>query len=199
MVTPLTPTAPHATTRKRHLNKVTSDFYEFQDTPGAGISRTRAVLVLKDPDLVMTLDRAFARSAQQFQTLWHLPSDQLATVLSRTTAVAAAADDTSRTILLQVPYKQALPPGATLVKQGQTAPIQGWHYPNIFHRYRAPTAMFARSGQSVTILSVIAPVRTKGTLLYRTRASGTSTIVDLSVDGRPISILVSAGGGLVRQ
>jgi len=148
---------------------------------------------------VLTLDRASSRTAQQFQTLWHLPSDQVATIYSRTTAIAAAAGDTSRTILLQIPYKQALPPGAILVKRGQTAPIQGWHYPNIFHRYAAPTAMFARSGTSASILSVIAPLRARGTLLYRTRLSGTSTIVDLTVDGRPVSILISSGGGLVRS
>jgi Heparinase II/III-like protein len=199
MTTPLAAETFPATAMTRSLVKPTSDFYEFHDVPGAGISRTRGVLVLKDPDLVVTLDRATSQTAQQFQTLWHLPSDQVATVYSRTTAIAAASGDTSRTILLQLPYKQALPAGATLVKRGLTSPIQGWQYPNIFQRNAAPTAMFARSGTSASILSFIAPVGARGALMYHTHQSGTSTLVDLSVDGHLVRILISAGGGLVRQ
>jgi len=120
-------------------------------------------------------------------------------VYSRTTAIAAAPGDTSRTILRQIPYKQDSPAGAIQVKRGITSPIQGWQYPNIFHRDTAPTAMFARSGTSASILSFIAPVGAKGTLMYHTHLSGTSTIVDLTVDGHLVRILVSAGGGLVRQ
>ena len=199
MTTPLAAETLPATTMTRNLIKESSDFYEFRDAPGAGITRTRGFLVLKDPDLVVTLDRASSRVAQQFQTLWHLPSDQAATVYSRTTAIAVAPGDTSRTILLQIPYKQTLPAGAILVKRGSTSPIQGWQYPNIFHRDAAPTAMFARSGTSASILSFMAPVSAKGTLMYHTHLSGTSTIVDLTVDGRLVRILISAGGGLVRQ
>jgi len=140
---------------------------EFRDIPGAGITRTRGVLVLKDPDLVVTLDRASSRTVRQFQTLWHLPSDQVATVYSRTTAIAAAPGDTSRTILLQIPYKQDSPAGAIQVKRGITSRIQGWHYPDIFHRNAAPTAMFARSGTSASILSFIAPVSANGTVMYQ--------------------------------
>jgi len=199
MTTPLAPETFPLTAMTRHLSRATSDFFEFRDVPGAGISRFRGVLVLRNPDLVVTLDRASSKTAQQFQTLWHLPSDQVATVYSRTTAIAAAPGGSSRTILLQVPYKQALPRGAILVKRGQTTPIQGWHYPNIFQRTAAPTAVFARSGTSATILSVIAPVSARGTLMYRARVSGTSTIVDLTVGGRPVSFQVTAGGGLVRM
>jgi len=199
MVTPLAAETLPLTTKTRHLIKATSDFYEFRDIPGAGITRTRGVLVLKEPNLVVTLDRATSTTAQKFQSLWHLPSDQVATVYSRTTAIAKAPGDTTRTILLQIPYKQALPPGAILIKRGQTAPIQGWQYPNIFRRNPAPTAMFARSGYSASILSVIAPVGSTGSLLYRTRVSGTSTIADFTVQGRRVSVLISSGGGLVRQ
>jgi hypothetical protein len=183
----------------RRANSATSDFFEFHDVPGAGISRTRGMLILRNPDLVVTLDRASSRTVQQFQTLWHLPSDQVTTIHSRTAAIAAAPGGTSRTILVQVPYKQSLPRGAILVKRGQTSPIQGWHFPSIIRRNAAPTAVFARSGRSATIPSVIAPVSARATVLYRTRLSGTSTIVDLIVGGRPVGFLVSAGGGLVRM
>src|SRR5690242_5711828 len=91
--------------------KTNAEAYGLSDAPGSGISRVRAVLVLKDPDLLVTWDRASARTAQAFQTLWHLPSDQRARVYSRTTAVAAASGDTTKTILFQIPFKQALPAG----------------------------------------------------------------------------------------
>ena len=154
--------------------------------------------MLRSPDLVVTLDRASAKKAQQFQTLWHLPSDQKATVYSRTTALAMRPGDTTRTILFQVPYRQPLPPGAILLKQAQTNPIQGWTYPNITTRLAAPTLMFARSGTTASILSFIAPVPATGSVTYRTRWSGTTYVVDLTVAGVQTSIGITAGGSLVR-
>ncbi len=198
MTTPLAPETYPVTKLTRRLVNANSDFYEFADTPGAGISRNRAVLVLKDPDLVVSLDRATATKAQQFQTLWHLPSDQKATVYSRTTAIGMKPGDTSRTILFQVPYRQALPAGAILIKQGKTSPIQGWHYPNIFTRNSAPTLMFARSGTTASILSVIAPVPAAGSVQYKGRWSGTTYIVDLVVAGTKVSFGITAGGSLYR-
>ena len=66
----------------------------------------------------------------------------------------------------------------TLVKRGLTSPIQGWQYPHIFHRDAAPTAMFAGSGTSASILFFIPPVGANGALMYHTHQSGTSTLVD---------------------
>ncbi|WBQ05980.1 heparinase II/III domain-containing protein [Kribbella sp. CA-293567] len=198
MTTPLAAETYPATKLTRKAFTPTSEFYEFADSPGAGISRNRAVLVLKDPDLIVSLDRASAKAPQQFQTLWHLPSDQRATVYSRTTAIGAKAGDDTRTILFQVPYRQALPAGAILVKQGQTKPIQGWHYPNIFTRTPAPTLMFARSGTSASILSVIAPVPATGSVQYKGRWSGTTYIVDLVAGGKKVSFGITAGGALYR-
>jgi hypothetical protein len=198
MTTPLSADLLPATKLTRYALNPTSDFYEFSDVPGTGISRVRATLVLRSPDLVVTLDRASAKKAQQFQTLWHLPSDQKATVYSRTTALAMRPGDTTRTILFQVPYRQPLPPGAILLKQGQTNPIQGWTYPNITTRLAAPTLMFARSGTTASILSFIAPVPATGSVTYRTRWSGTTYVVDLTVAGVQTSIGITAGGSLVR-
>ena len=198
MTTPLSADLLPATKLTRYALNPTSDFYEFSDVPGTGISRVRATLVLRSPDLVVTLDRASAKKAQQFQTLWHLPSDQKATVYSRTTALAMRPGDTTRTILFQVPYRQPLPPGAILLKQAQTNPIQGWTYPNITTRLAAPTLMFARSGTTASILSFIAPVPATGSVTYRTRWSGTTYVVDLTVAGVQTSIGITAGGSLVR-
>ncbi|MDX6264557.1 MAG: hypothetical protein QOH84_6245 [Kribbellaceae bacterium] len=198
MTTPLAPETFPITKLTRSVFNPTSEFYEFADVPGAGISRYRGVLVLKDPDLIVTLDRATAKKAQQFQTLWHLPSDQKATVYSRTTAIGMKPGDTTRTILFQVPYRQPLPRGAILVKQGQTKPIQGWHYPTIFTRKSAPTLMFARLGTTASILSVIAPVPATGSVQYKGRWSGTTYVVDLVVAGVKTSFGITPAGSLYR-
>jgi hypothetical protein len=154
--------------------------------------------VLKGPDLLVTWDRASARTAQAFQTLWHLPADQTATVVSRTTAVAMAAGDSTRTVLFQIPFKQALPAGATLVKRAQTNPIQGWSYPSSYVRKSAPTVMLARSGKTASILSFVVPVRASGSVTYTTRWSGTTFIVNLNVGGQRATIGISGGGSLYR-
>ena len=198
MTTPLSADRLPATKLTRSLLKPNADFFEFSDVPGAGINRVRGVLVLNNPDLVVTLDRASSTTAQQFQTLWHLPADQKATVYSRTTALASKPGEDTRTILFQVPYRQALPPGAILLKQAQTKPIQGWTYPNINTRLSAPTLMFARSGTTASILSFIAPVKASGAVTYATRWSGTTYVVDLSVAGVRTSVGITAGGSLVR-
>ena len=65
--------------------KATSEFYELHDSPGAGINRTRDVLVLKDPDLMVVLDRGSSAAEQEYQTLWHLPADQKVRCQSATT------------------------------------------------------------------------------------------------------------------
>lgn len=178
--------------------KANAESYQFSDVPGTGISRVRRVLVLKDPDLIVTWDTASAKVAQAFQTLWHLPADQRATVYSRTTATAIAPGDSTRTVIFQLPFKQALPAGATLVKQGQTSPIQGWTYPSSYVRKSAPTTMMARSGKSASILSFVVPVRASGAVTYKTYWSGTTFVVSLKVDGVAAAIGITGGGSLYR-
>jgi hypothetical protein len=178
--------------------KANAEAYQFTDVPASGVSRIRSVLVLKDPDLIVTWDRASARTAQLFRTLWHLPPDQRATVYSRSTAVAMAPGDTSRTIVFQVPFKQALPRGATLISQGQTNPIQGWYYPSNYVRKSAPTLLLARSGTTASILSFVVPVRATGSVTYTTRQVGTTFIVYLNVGGVRATVAISGGGSLYR-
>ncbi len=81
LTTPLSANLNPATRLTAALVKANAETYQFTDAPGAGISRVRSVLVLKDPDLLVTWDRASAKTAQAFQTLWHLPPDQKATVV----------------------------------------------------------------------------------------------------------------------
>ncbi|HZX05029.1 heparinase II/III domain-containing protein [Kribbella sp.] len=198
LTTPLSANANPVTRLTSSSVKDTAESYVLTDAPATGVSRIRSVLVLKDPDLLVVWDRASSKTAQQFQTLWHLPADQKASIYSRTTAIAMAPGDTSRTILFQVPFKQALPPGAILLKQAQTNPIQGWQYPSSFVRNSAPTLMLARSGTTASILSFVVPVKATGGVTYAIRQSGTTTIFDLSVAGRKTSVAISGGGSLFR-
>jgi hypothetical protein len=198
MTTPLAKGLNPATRLTASSVKANAESYQFTDVPASGISRVRSVLVLKDPDLMVTWDRASATTAQSFQTLWHLPPDQRATVYSRSTAVAMAPGDSTKTVLFQVPFKQALPAGATLVKQAQTNPIQGWYYPSSYVRKSAPTVMLARGGKTASILSFVVPVRATGSVTYSTRQVGTTFIVNLNVGGRTATVAISGGGSLYR-
>ena len=119
-------------------------------------------------------------------------------MISRTTAVAMAPGDTTKTVLFQIPFRQALPAGATLVKQAQTNPIQGWSYPSSYVRKSAPTLLLARSGKTASILSFVVPVRASGSVSYTTRWSGTTFIVNLNVGGQRATIGISGGGSLYR-
>ncbi len=109
-----------------------------------------------------------------------------------------APGDSTKTIVFQVPFRQVLPAGATLIKQAQTNPIQGWYYPTSYVRKSAPTLMLARSGKTASILSFVVPVRSTGAVTYTTRWSGTTFIVNLNVGGRHASIAISGGGSLYR-
>ena len=132
-----------ATKLARYATLSGAEFYEVTDQAYTGVTRTRAVLVLHNPDLIVVLDRGSSAKPQQWQTLWHLPSDQNGTVYSRTTAIATKPGDSTQTFLFQVPFRQVPPRGATLALRGKTIPtIQGWHFPNITRRDAASTLMF---------------------------------------------------------
>jgi hypothetical protein len=198
MITPTSAYSGAATKLTAATVKPTWESYVLTDVPGTGISRIRSVLVLKNPDLMVVWDRAASKTAQLFRTLWHLPPDQKATVYSRTTAVAAKAGENTKTILFQIPFKQALPRGATLIQQGLTNPIQGWYYPKNYVRQSAPTVLLARTGYSASILSFVVPVRAAGSVTYKVRQIGTTFIVDLNAGGKPATIAISGGGSLYR-
>jgi hypothetical protein len=174
----------------------TWESYSLSDTPAAGVNRKRDVLVLKDPDLIVTLDRAQASSSQRYETLWHLAPDQKVTVQSPTTAVAAG--NNSRTYLLQIPYQGRPPADGITVVQGQQDPVQGWYYPDIFHRQPAPVVKFTRNGTTATILSAIVPTAPTETVSYKTRTVHNMFFVDLAVGARKATIRIQPDGRLTR-
>ncbi|WP_460662823.1 heparinase II/III domain-containing protein [Kribbella swartbergensis] len=176
----------------------TSEYYALADTPAEGVERTRDVLILKDPDLIITLDRGRSASGQRYETLWHLPADQKVTVQSATTAIAAKPGDSSKTHLLQIPYKDQLPADAITVEQGKKDPIQGWYYPTIFDRLPAPVVKFHRAAPNATILSAVVPARPAETVAFSTRTVGSMFFVDLTVGSRKTTIRIQDNGRLTR-
>ncbi|WP_371402923.1 heparinase II/III-family protein [Kribbella sp. NBC_00662] len=177
----------------------TAESYSLADSPAPGVTRKRDVLVLKDPDLIITLDRGQSVvGSQRYETLWHLAPDQKVTVQSPTTAVAAKPGDKSKTYLLQIPYQQQPPKNGITVVQGQQDPVQGWYYPDIFHRESAPVVKFGRNGTSADILSAIVPANSTETVTYKTRTVGTMFFVDLTVGTRKTTIRLLPDGRLTR-
>ncbi|HEY3558159.1 MAG TPA: heparinase II/III family protein [Kribbella sp.] len=176
--------------------KATSEFYELHDSPGAGVDRTRDVLVLKDPDLMVVLDRGTSEQDQDYSTLWHLPEDQKVVVSGNDRVVAAKPRDTVKTTLLQVPFQQESTP--IEVTTGKQDPIQGWHYKTINDKLPASVVKFNRSGHDAKILSVIAPTRSNAVVSYTTSWQGSRMLLNLKVDGVTTVVGVAADGTLQR-
>lgn len=201
MTVPTATSLPAAATRLVRYNYQTgAQFFEVSDQPNVAVGRVRAVLVLHNPDLIVVLDRGYATTTQQWQTLWHLPSDQIVSLRSRTTAIATKAGDPTRTILFQVPFRQALPAGATTAQRGQTTPkIQGWHFPAAFNANAATTVLFSRSASRASILSVIVPIRqTSGVGYTVTSTADGYTNLNLNVGGTPVRVRISPGNSMAR-
>ncbi|HET6989534.1 MAG TPA: hypothetical protein VFI00_23095, partial [Kribbella sp.] len=198
MTIPSANTASVDTRLVRAAMAPTSEYYTLTDTPALGVNRTRDVLVLKDPDLIITLDRGQSATDQRYETLWHLAPDQKVAVQSATTAVAAKPGDRTKTYLLQIPYGQQLPADAITVAQGQEDPVQGWYFPDIFHRQPAPVVKFNRNGTSASILSAVVPAGSGETVAFSTRTVGTMFFVDLTVGQRKTTIRVLPSGRLTR-
>jgi hypothetical protein len=198
MTIPSANTASVETRLVRAAMAPTSEYYTLMDSPAIGVQRTRDVLVLKDPDLIVTLDRGQSVSDQRYETLWHLAPDQKVTVQSATTAVAAKPGDSSKTYLLQIPYRQQLPADAITVVQGRQDPVQGWYFPDIFHRLPAPVVKFNRNGPTATILSAVVPAGSTETVAFSTRTVGTMFFADLTVGSRKATIRLQPDGRLTR-
>ncbi|MGZ0153426.1 heparinase II/III domain-containing protein [Kribbella sp. WER1] len=174
----------------------TWESYSLADSPAPGVTRKRDVLVLKDPDLIITLDRGQATDEQRYETLWHLAPGQKVSVQSPTTAVATAPG--AKTYLLQIPYQQQPAKDGISVVEGRQDPVQGWYYPDIFHREAAPVVKFTRTGTTATILSAIVPTAPTEAVTYTTRTTAGLYFVDLTVGTRKTTIRISPDGRLTR-
>ena len=134
-----------------------ADYFQLRDVPGAGMARVRDVLVLSDPDLVLVADRASTTRAGTFAQLWHLaPSTTVVT--GKYAAIASSADPAVRTTFLRLPYRGArVLPAKPQVSTGTTRPVQGWWWPTIFTKQRAPVVSMAQRGTATTMLTAVVP------------------------------------------
>ncbi len=173
-----------------------SDYFELSDQPAEGVDRTRDVLVLKDPDLVITLDRASSGSSQRYETLWHLPPGDKVAVESPTTAVATRPGDAVRTHLLHVQVDGDT--GTTTVEEGSQNPPQGWFFKDIFTVSPAPVVKFAHTGQNARILSAIVPAKASEQVSYTTRQAGANVVLELLVGAQRVSVKITPEGRLTR-
>jgi hypothetical protein len=198
MTIPSAKTAPVETRLMRAAMAPTSEYYTLMDNPAPDVQRTRDVLVLKDPDLIVTLDRGQSTSSQRWETLWHLNPSAKVSVQSPSTAIATKPGDPNKTYLLQIPYQQDLPADSVSVVAGRQDPVQGWYFPDIFHKEPAPVVTFGRNGTSATILSAIVPAGKDEAVAFSTHMIGSLFFVDLTIGKRKVTIRVQPDGRLTR-
>ncbi|WP_168583410.1 heparinase II/III domain-containing protein [Gephyromycinifex aptenodytis] len=173
-----------------------ADSYRFTDAPASGVSRSRSVLIARDPDLVLVLDQASSRSTRRFEQLWHLPAGTRVSVPASGRA-ASAVNGPLRTTLVQLPAPGTtrVPAATTRTLSGSKRPIQGWVWPTIFTKTAAPVVSVQRSGRSANIVTAVVAgghrdtVRgsmkpgPKGSSVYTVTVGKQSVVVSLSASG----------------
>lgn len=174
-----------------------ADAYVLADAPRKGAARSRAVLFLTDPDLVVVSDKVTSTTPATFTQHWHLRPDQVLTVTGAR-ATAHARGDATATTLLQLP-----PPGgqpAPFAKtSGSTRPIQGWFWPTPFRKVPAPVASSTKTGTSATFVTAVVAARARAAVTATASpGGGGSTLYRFTVDGAPVTVALSAGGALSR-
>jgi hypothetical protein len=168
------------------------------DSPKAGVQRSRIVLVLYDPDMVIVFDRASSTARTSFQELWHLAPGQ-GVVAGRSSVIAQQRGDTTKTALVQLSFRgQAIPRGTVGVAQGRTNPIQGWYWSSLTSRQAAPVITFARTGRSATMVTLITAAATSSRIAITQRMSGSTYVYTIGVGSLVARVGLTAGGTLYR-
>lgn len=173
-----------------------ADYYQLADAPYKGASRTRDVIFLSDPDIVIAFDRMKAPAATTFTQYWHLPHDQGLSV-SRSRATAVKRGDATRTTLLQLPVGAAKASSFTGVR-GATRPIQGWVWTSPTRKVAAPVAMVTRKGTSAAVATAIVAAPANAGVSVKTATSGSSTTYTFTV-GSQRAVVSLAGDGTLRR
>ncbi len=175
-----------------------ADSYRLTDSPAPGVTRTRDVIVLSDPDLVVVYDRARARSRRTFTQYWHLPAGQKVAMDRDRTTVTADAGDT-RTTVLRLPHgDERRPAGSGAVVQGAVNPVNGWYWGTIFERVAAPTVSFTIRGRSASMVTAIAAGPSGSEVRASMSKQGSSRIYTFDVGGKQARVELAASGALTR-
>ncbi len=184
------------TTLARKVIANGADYYRLADSPYKGANRTRDVLFLSDPDIVVTFDRMTAPAATTFTQYWHLPHDQQLKV-SGTSAVASKGGDRTRTTLLQLPVGAAKATAFAGVR-GATKPIQGWVWTSPTRRVAAPVATVTRTGTSAAVATAVVAAGSGERVAVATKVTGGSTVYTFTVGGKRAVVTLAADGTLRR-
>ncbi|MFF3668903.1 heparinase II/III family protein [Microtetraspora malaysiensis] len=147
-----------------------------------GVSRTRAVLVNHDQDVMAVLDTT---DGGKVRNLWHF--DPSLKVYSNGGGRVVVGEGSWRATLVQLALPSCKPIGGQKVVRGQTNPYQGWISPAYMKKVAAPAVI---SPAASPLLTIVVP----GTAKPEVSCSGRSVIVHTS-DG-PTSFKIS-GSDLV--
>lgn len=190
--------SPATTLRTAKVNANKSELFMMTDSPKAGVQRSRIVLVLYDPDMVIVFDRASSTARTSFQELWHLAPGQ-GVVAGRSSVIAQQRGDTTKTALVQLSFRgQAIPRGTVGVAQGRTNPIQGWYWSSLTSRQAAPVITFARTGRSATMVTLITAAAASSRIAITQRMSGSTYVYTIGVGSLVARVGLTAGGTLYR-
>ncbi len=183
-----------ATKLVRSSVKAGADFYQFSDTPVTKTTRTRSLIVLADPEIVITADKASAPKATSFTQYWHLPYDT-SFKASGTRATATAKGVT--TTLLQLPAAGIKATTFGAVK-GSTKPIQGWQWTDYFHKYKAPVATVTQKGTKAAMVTAVVASPGSTKVGVSTKISGATTTYTFTVGTKTAVVTLDAKGTLTR-
>ena len=195
MTTPEMKVSPETKLVKSSLS-ATADSFRLADAPYKGASRVRDVIVLSDPDIVVTFDRIKAPKATTFTQYWHLPRDQALRV-SGAKGTAQKSGESTTTTLLGLPVGATAPTAFGKVR-GSTNPVQGWVWVDPFHRYSANVATVTRKGTSAAIATAVVAGPAGAPVSMTSKVSGASTIYTFGVGGKS-AVVSLAGDGTLRR
>jgi hypothetical protein len=137
------------------------DYFRTHDKAYGGRDRYRDVLILRNPDVAVVLDRVTSKDSRVFTQNWHLAQDFRVKVANSRTAVATSADGRSRFYLVQVPFPgQVIPIRSTKAVTGQVKPkVQGVLGTHPATKVPAPVVTMSRSGKGTRMLTVLVPTK----------------------------------------
>ncbi|WP_261795939.1 heparinase II/III-family protein [Mobilicoccus massiliensis] len=171
-----------------------ADFYQFSDTPYLKTNRSRSIIVLSDPDIVVAFDKATSYKPTTFTQYWHLPYD----VSLRTSGTRATASKGNvTTTLLQLPAAGAKQAPFGQVK-GSTKPIQGWQWTDYFHKYKAPVATVTQKGASAAMVTAIVAAPGSTPVAVKPVISGSTTTYTFTVGSKTAVVTLDGKGTLTR-
>ncbi|MGG5751796.1 heparinase II/III domain-containing protein [Zafaria sp. Z1313] len=200
---------PATVTRKAYSPRGDRDFVEMTQAFNTKGQRTRGILVMKDPDIAVVLDRVRINDKAKthtVETLWNLPSDQTSKVVNRTTIQSSAPGSATKTTIVQVPFSgiSSVPAGSTLIHRNAapgvvSAAPRGHYYPTEQVRVPSDQVVFKHQSNNLGLFSVIVPARSTAAVSVTTgKYPNGATKLTIKVGSTTTVVRVTAGGYMSR-